>query len=73
MSEEAFEIVLLAPELLGRTFGIVESLIDSGARRRLDAVHLLYPEGLVGLLAHPKILLARSIPRSSAATSSSSL
>jgi hypothetical protein len=68
LRQEALEVVLLALELLPG--GFVRRL-DARARRGLDAVDFLDPEGLA-FLVHPKILFVRSIPRSSAATSSSS-
>src|SRR5690606_2762059 len=67
--EEAFQIVLFALELGLRRLRV----LDARPRGRLDAVDFLHGEALVGFLHHPKILLVRSIPRSSAATSSSSL
>src|SRR5690606_19939813 len=71
LREEAFEIVALALELLVRRF--LDRVLDSSSGRSFDSVDFFHGEALVGFLDHPKILLVRSIPRSSAATSSSSL
>src|SRR5690606_13209741 len=82
LRKETFEVVLLAPELLRGRFVCGDGLrrrrrfldrrvLDARPGRRFDALDWLEFEGLV--LVHPNILLVRSIPRSRAATSSSSL
>ena len=68
LREEAFEIVALALELVGRALDIV----DARAGRRRHAFHFLDRKALA-FLVHPKILLVRSMPLSSAAMSASSL
>ena len=65
--EEAFEIVALALEFLGRRLDIRDACL----RRCLDAFHFLDLDHPV--LAHPKILSTRARPSISAATSSSLL
>jgi hypothetical protein len=62
--EEAFKVVALALQLVGRR------LLNNGPWRRRYAFNFFDHE--FGFLVHPKILLVRSIPRSSAAISASS-
>ena len=62
--QEAFQIVALALQLVGRSFGI----FHLGARRGRNAGYFLDDE--FGFLAHPKILRVLSMPRSRAAMSS---
>jgi hypothetical protein len=50
---------------------LVRRIFHARAGRRRGGVHFLDPD--VALFAHPKILVTRSIPRTSAATSCSLL
>src|SRR5690606_5835904 len=71
LREEAFEIVALALELLVR--GFLGRVVEARAGRRCDVIHFFNGGALVGFLPRPNILLLRSTPRRSAATSSSLL